>query len=101
MTLIRFFKSNGALDREVEAAEGANLLDVAQAAMQPLEGTCDKSMSCSTCHVILTPEDYARLPAPCEDEDYLLDLAHDSQPTSRLACQVRVNGEVMTVRMPS
>ena len=101
MTLIRFFRSDGTLDREVESAEGRNLLDVAQEARQPLEGTCCKSMSCSTCHVILSAEDYARLPQPCEDEDYLLDLAHDSQPTSRLACQVPVNGAMMTVRMPT
>lgn len=100
MTLVRFLHSDGMLDREVEAAEGLNLLDVAQQAMQPLEGTCEKQMSCSTCHVVLGAEDFARLPAPCEDEDYLLDLAHDSRPTSRLACQVRVCGDVMTVRMP-
>ena len=48
MTLIRFLQADGALDREVEAAEGDNLLDVAQAADQPLEGTCGKAMSCST-----------------------------------------------------
>lgn len=100
MTLVRFLRSDGALDREVEVAEGANLLDVAQEARQPLEGTCEKQMSCSTCHVILAPEDFARLPEPCEEEDYLLDLAHDAQPTSRLACQVRVFGDEMTVRMP-
>jgi ferredoxin len=92
MTLICFLKSDGALDREVEVAEGANLLDVAQGAGQPLEGTCDKSMSCSTCHVILAPEDFARVPAASEEEEDLLDLAHDVQRCSRLACQLRVSG---------
>jgi ferredoxin len=100
MTLIRFLKSDGALDREVEAAEGANLLDVAQGASQPLEGTCDKSMSCSTCHVILAPEDFARVEAASEEEEDLLDLAHNVQRTSRLACQLRVSGASMTVRIP-
>jgi ferredoxin len=100
MTLIRFLKPNGSLDREVDAAEGANLLDIAQAADQPLEGTCDKSISCSTCHVILSPEDFARVPAASEEEEDLLDLAHNLQRTSRLACQLRVSGATMTVRMP-
>ena len=100
MTLIRFLKSDGALDREVEATEGANLLDVAQDADQPLEGTCDKSISCSTCHIILSPEDFVRMPPASEEEEDLLDLAHGVERTSRLACQLRVSGATMTVRMP-
>ncbi|GAA4016216.1 ferredoxin family 2Fe-2S iron-sulfur cluster binding protein [Sphingomonas swuensis] len=100
MTLIRFHRPDGSLDREVEADEGANLLDVAQEAGQPLEGTCGKQMSCSTCHVVLDPDSFARSGAPSEDEDYLLDLAFDAQPTSRLACQVAVSGGEMMVRMP-
>ena len=100
MTFIRFLKTDGSVDREVDAAEGANLLDVAQAAGQPLEGTCDKSISCSTCHVILSDEDFARLPRASEEEEDLLDLAYGVQRTSRLACQIRVSGDAMTVRMP-
>lgn len=100
MTLIRFVKASGALDCQVEAAEGSNLLDVAQGAGQPLEGTCDKSMSCSTCHVILSAKDFARVPAASEDEEDMLDLAAHVQPTSRLACQLTVSGSTMTVRMP-
>ena len=100
MTLIRFLKPDGSLDRQVEAAEGANLLDVAQASGQPLEGTCDKSVSCSTCHVILSSEDFARMPPPSEEEEDLLDLAHSVEPTSRLACQLTIHGATMTVRMP-
>lgn len=100
MTLIRFLKFDGSLDREVEAAEGLNLLDVAQDADQPLEGTCDKSLSCATCHVILSDEDFARLPAASEDEEDMLDLAYGVERTSRLACQLSVSGATMTVRVP-
>lgn len=100
MTLIRFLKSDGSLDREVEATQGANLLDVAQESGQPLEGTCEKQMSCSTCHVILDAESFARLPRASDDEEYLLDIAFDAQRTSRLACQVRVGGDEMMVRVP-
>lgn len=103
MTRVRFLHPDGSLDREVEAPAGARLLDVAQEARQPLEGTCGGQMSCSTCHVIVAPDDFARLPPPSEDEEYLLDLAHNATATSRLACQIRLDPglHVLTVRMPA
>jgi len=102
MTLVRFLRTDGALDREVEAAPGARLLDVAQSADQPLEGTCGGQMSCSTCHVIVASDDFARLPPASEEEEDLLDLAHGVARTSRLACQVTCDASlrVLTVRMP-
>lgn len=101
MTLVRFLRPNGTLDREVEAPPGSRLLDIAQNASQPLEGTCEGQMACSTCHVILSREDFDRLPPASEEEDDLLDLAAHVTATSRLACQVTVpeNGP-LTVRMP-
>ena len=100
MTLVRFLKADGTLDREVDAPAGSVLLDVAQAAGQPLEGTCEGQMSCSTCHVVVAPDDFSRLPRASEEEDDLLDMAWRVTGTSRLACQVAVNGATMTVRMP-
>ena len=99
MTFVRFLKTDGTLDREVTAAIGTNLLDLAQAQGQPLEGACEGQMACSTCHVIVAPEDFARLPRATEDEDDLLDLAVVTR-TSRLACQILVPAEGLTVRMP-
>ena len=101
MTWVRFLKADGSLDREVEARPGTRLLDVAQAAGQPLEGTCEGAMACSTCHVILDAADFASLPPASEEEDDLLDFAPFVSQTSRLACQVEVPAEgVLTVRMP-
>ncbi|URD61662.1 2Fe-2S iron-sulfur cluster-binding protein [Sphingomonas sp. KRR8] len=102
MTRVRFLRADGSLDKEVDGPAGARLLDVAQEAGQPLEGTCGGQMSCSTCHVIVAPDDFARLPAASEDEEYLLDLAHEATATSRLACQIRLSErlESLTVRMP-
>ena len=102
MIRVRFLKANGALDREVAAAPGSVLLDVAQGAGQPLEGTCEGQMSCSTCHVIVAAEDFARLPPASEEEDDLLDLAAHVTRTSRLACQIVLDEglEQLTVRMP-
>ena len=102
MIPVRFLQADGTPDREVEAPAGAVLLEVAQDAGQPLEGTCGGQMSCSTCHVVVVPDDFARLPRASEEEEYLLDLASGATPTSRLACQIVLTAELgeITVRMP-
>ena len=102
MTLVRFFKADGTLDREVEAAPGQRLLDVAWAARQPLEGACEGVMACSTCHVIVDAEDFAKLPQASEEEEDLLDLAAHATRTSRLACQIILTEDLKTlsVRVP-
>ncbi len=102
MTRVRFLKADGNLDREADAAPGTNLLDLAQAHGQPLEGACEGQMACSTCHVIIAREDFDRLPPALEEEDDLLDLAWQVTRTSRLACQITVTADLdtLTVRMP-
>jgi ferredoxin len=103
MTLVRFVSADGASVREVDAPAGERLLDVAQADGQPLEGTCEGQMACSTCHVIVAPDDFARLPRATEEEEDLLDLAAHVTRTSRLACQIILTEELerLTVRLPS
>jgi len=102
MVRVRFLTADGELDRELDAPGGANLLDVAQGAGQPLEGACEGMMSCSTCHVIVACEDFDRLPPAGEEEDDLLDLAWRVTRTSRLACQITLGDELgtLTVQMP-
>ncbi len=102
MTTVRFLNVDGTLDREIEAEPGAVLLHVAQDNGQPLEGACEGAMACSTCHVIVAPEDFARLPRASEEEDDLLDLAAHVTRTSRLACQIELTTqlETLTVKMP-
>ena len=85
--------------RTVAAKPGDILLDVAQAADQPLEGTCEGQMACSTCHVIVDAADFAALPPPSEDEEDMLDLAAGATRTSRLACQIVLERPI-TVRIP-
>lgn len=102
MTKVRFLKVDGSLDKEVDAPSGSVLLDVAQRARQPLEGACEGQMACSTCHVIVDPEDFAKLSPASEEEDDLLDLAWGVMRTSRLACQITLTDDLdtLTVRMP-
>jgi ferredoxin len=102
VTLVRFFKADGTLDKEVEAEPGQRLLDVAWAAREPLEGACEGVMACSTCHVIVDPDDFAKLPSASEEEEDLLDLAAHASRTSRLACQIMISPDMPTlsVRIP-
>ncbi len=87
---------------EVDAAAGDRLLEIAQAADQPLEGTCEGQMACSTCHVIVDPDWFARLPRAHDDEEDMLDLAAGATRTSRLACQILLDDTLdgLTVCIP-
>ena len=102
MTLVRFHKADGTLDKEVVGEPGQRLLDVAWAARQPLEGACEGVMACSTCHVIVDAQDFGRLPPAGEEEEDLLDIAAHVTRTSRLACQLMLTEELETlsVRVP-
>ncbi|MFM5906455.1 MAG: 2Fe-2S iron-sulfur cluster-binding protein [Novosphingobium sp.] len=74
-----------------EAPAGTRLLEVAQAAGMPLEGTCEGQMACSTCHVIIGKDWFGRLDPASEDEEDMLDLAAGVTRTSRLSCQIELS----------
>lgn len=102
MIRVRFVSADGGRTQEVTAEPGVRLLEVAQNAGQPLEGTCEGQMSCSTCHVLVAEADFARLPRASEEEEDMLDLAVGASRTSRLACQILLTPDLdgLTVRMP-
>jgi ferredoxin len=102
MTRIRFISADSTREAIVEARPGDRLLDVAQAHGMPLEGTCEGAMACSTCHVYLVGGDVDRLPPPSEEEEDMLDFAAGANRQSRLACQVKLTGDIgnLDVRMP-
>jgi 2Fe-2S ferredoxin len=52
-----------------------SLLRVAHKNGIDLEGACEESLACSTCHVILDQETFDRLPEPIDEENDMLDLA--------------------------
>lgn len=85
-----------------QAEAGSRLLEVAQNAGMPLEGTCEGQMACSTCHVIISPDWFDKLVPPSEDEEDMLDLAAGVTRTSRLSCQIQLTDELsgMAVRIP-
>ena len=66
MTRVVFIERDGTT-REVEGKPGDRLLDLAQNAGEPLEGTCEGQMACSTCHVIVDAADFMKLPPATEE----------------------------------
>ena len=74
--------------REVEAPLGLSVLEVAHRHGVDIEGACEGSLACSTCHVVVDAGWFAKLAKPTEDEEDMLDLAFDLQETSRLGCQI-------------
>jgi 2Fe-2S ferredoxin len=89
--------------REVEAPNGLSVLEIAHKHGVDLEGACEGSLACSTCHVIIDPNWYQALKDPSEDEEDMLDLAFGLTKTSRLGCQIVMSDELdgLTVRLPA
>jgi 2Fe-2S ferredoxin len=102
MPKIVFIERNGAR-REFDVPVGLSLLEVAHKHNIDLEGACEGSLACSTCHVIVEPDWYDVLPDATEDEEDMLDLAFGLTRTSRLGCQIIITKELdgLTVRLPS
>ncbi|MEO1092985.1 MAG: 2Fe-2S iron-sulfur cluster-binding protein [Pseudomonadota bacterium] len=78
--------------RHLDAVDGSTILEVARRFDLELEGTCGGQMACATCHVVIGPDWYARLPPPSNEERDMLELAARPRRTSRLGCQVRLAG---------
>src|SRR3979411_3392723 len=89
--------------REVDAPLGLSVLEVAHRNDVDIEGACEGSVACSTCHVIVDPEWYELLQDASEDEEDMLDLAFGLTATSRLGCQIIITEELdgLTVRLPA
>jgi 2Fe-2S ferredoxin len=87
---------------EVEAPVGLSILEIAHRHNVDLEGACEGSLACSTCHVVVDPKWYELLPAAKEDEEDMLDLAFGLTRTSRLGCQIIITEELdgLTVSLP-
>lgn len=85
-----------------EGIAGQSLLHLAQKNGVDLEGACECSLACATCHVVIDPGWYGKLPQPSQDELDMLDLAKGRARTSRLSCQIKLTAEMdgLTVRLP-
>ncbi|WP_188969037.1 ferredoxin family 2Fe-2S iron-sulfur cluster binding protein [Neoroseomonas lacus] len=89
--------------KEVDAPLGLSVLEIAHRHGVDIEGACEGSLACSTCHVIVDAAWFAKLAKPTEDEEDMLDLAFDLQETSRLGCQLIMTDALdgLVVKLPS
>ncbi|SIT11687.1 ferredoxin family 2Fe-2S iron-sulfur cluster binding protein [Insolitispirillum peregrinum] len=101
MPRMTFIDPNGTR-HDVDAPEGLSVLEIAHQNKIGLEGACEGSLACSTCHVVIDPEWFDRLEEPSEDEEDMLDLAFGLTKTSRLGCQILMSAKLdgLVVRLP-
>ena len=88
--------------KEVDAPIGLSVLEIAHKNHISLEGACEGSLACSTCHVIVDEKYFDMLDEPTENEEDMLDLAFGLTHTSRLGCQIKISEELdgLTVKLP-
>jgi len=98
MPKITFVAPDGTT-KEVDAANGLSVLEVAHKNGIDLEGACEGSLACSTCHVVVDPEWFDKLGEASEEEEDMLDLAFGLTHTSRLGCQIKVSDELDGLRV--
>ena len=88
---------------EVDAPLGLSILEIAHSYKIDLEGACEGSLACSTCHIIVDENWYDKLPKALEAEEDMLDLAFGLTQTSRLGCQIIMSEDLdgLQLRLPS
>jgi len=102
MPKIIFIERDGTR-RELDVPVGMSVMEVARRHEVDIEGACEGSLACSTCHVIVDREWYGRLREASEEEEDMLDLAFNLTRTSRLGCQIIITEELdgLTVQLPA
>jgi 2Fe-2S ferredoxin len=98
-----FVSHDGSQKKEVDASNGLSVLEIAHKHGVDLEGACEGSLACSTCHVIVDPIWFSKLDVAEEAEEDMLDLAFGLEATSRLGCQIIMSDDLdgLTVRLPA
>ncbi|CAG9572610.1 unnamed protein product [Danaus chrysippus] len=81
---------------------GDNVLYLAHRYGIEMEGACEASLACTTCHVYVHEKYLDTLPEPEEKEDDLLDMAPFLKENSRLGCQIVLTKEMegMELKLP-
>ena len=102
MPKLTFVTTDGS-EKEIDAPEGLSILEVAHKNGIDLEGACEGSLACSTCHVIVDQDWFDKLGEASEEEEDMLDLAFGLTHTSRLGCQIKMSDELdgLKVTLPA
>lgn len=97
------FRLQDGQEKVIDAPAGLSVLEIAHEHGVDLEGACEGSLACSTCHVIVDPQWYEALSTPSEEEEDMLDLAFGLTHTSRLGCQIIMSEDLdgLVVSLPA
>ncbi|XP_065904267.1 adrenodoxin-like protein 1, mitochondrial [Dysidea avara] len=90
---VTFIDRDGEVHK-VRGKVGDNVLYLAHRYDIELEGACEASLACTTCHVYVHSDYFDKLPEADEEEDDLLDIAPFLGETSRLGCQIILSKEL-------
>ena len=85
--------------KDIEDYEGDSILNLAHKNNIDLEGSCEGSLACSTCHVIVDDKFYDQLPPPKQEELDILQLARGVRKNSRLGCQVKISKDIECIKL--
>ena len=101
MPKLTFIEKDGN-HKTVEAPNGLSIMELAHKFDVDIEGACEGSLACATCHVIVDPDWFSKLEEASEDEEDMLDLAFGLTETSRLGCQIIMSDELdgLVVTLP-
>jgi len=103
MARIKFIEYNGA-EHDVEAGNGLSIMQAAvNNNVAGIVAECGGACSCATCHVYIDSAWYAKIEAPSEMENEMLEFAINYKAnTSRLSCQIKISDKLdgIVIRTP-
>ncbi|MFC4625167.1 2Fe-2S iron-sulfur cluster-binding protein [Daeguia caeni] len=103
MTRIIFVSADGSMRTEVDADNGASVMEAAiRNGVPGIDAECGGACACATCHVYVDEAWVDIVGHPESMEEDMLDFAFDVRPNSRLSCQIRVKNELdgLVVQVP-
>jgi len=90
-------------ETQITGRVGERLMYLAHRKGIDMEGACEASLACTTCHCYVeTEEHFDILPEATETEEDLLDMAPFLDTNSRLGCQIFLTEDLngMRIRLP-
>ena len=79
---------------ELEGLEGWRVMEVIRDWDLDIKAECGGALSCATCHVYVDADWLAKVGAPSDEEEDMLDSVGDVRSNSRLSCQILLNDDL-------
>lgn len=102
MARITYIEHDGT-EHPQEVEDGLSVMEGAvNNAVPGIDADCGGACACATCHVYVDAAWVEKTGSRSQEEEDMLDFAHDVQENSRLSCQIKVSPALdgLVVRMP-